>query len=185
MLKLRLPVFFLPLRFLFPPLAIRLSTVSDPLRRSLHAGGAPDVVMRLVGITWRSVKIRPLVENRVGAAAVIGSQWSRPAPDGRTFARGAERFGVRSAIDRTVPYDIRRTSPAWRRWPLCRASWSCRPRMASSRSKDLIAYAKAQPQGVHYSSGASVAPRTCTPPPSRSSLASRLSTSRSAARQKR
>ena len=71
------------------------------------AGGGTDVVMRLVAKhmaeTWN---VPVLVENRVGAGGVVGSQYvTTQKPDGRTFLAVASAFGVRVAIDRTVTFD--------------------------------------------------------------------------------
>src|SRR5687767_278955 len=85
----------------YPPSQIRFVVPFTP-------GGGTDVIMRLVahhlGESW---KITALVENRVGAGGVIGSQHvATQPPDGRTFLAVASAFGVRLAIDRSVPYDI-------------------------------------------------------------------------------
>src|ERR1043165_8292531 len=76
----------------YPPPQIRFVVPFTP-------GGGTDVVMRLVpthlGEAW---KIAALVENRIGAGGVIGSQYvTTQAPDGRTFLAVASAFGVRAA----------------------------------------------------------------------------------------
>lgn len=117
------------------------------------AGGGTDVVIRLIAKhlaeTWN---VPVIVENRVGAGGVVGSQYvTKQKPDGRTFLAVASAFAVRVAIDRTVPFD-----------PV--KDFSGAGQMARSPSfmvvslshgfkslKDLIAYAKAQPAGIFYS----------------------------------
>ena len=131
----------------YPPSQLRFVVPFTP-------GGGTDVIMRLVanhlGEAW---KITALVENRVGAGGVIGSQYvTTQPPDGRTFLAVASAFGVRAAIDRSVPYEVGK-------------DFSGVAQMARSPSfmvvstshnfrslKDLIDYAKRQPQGVHYTS---------------------------------
>src|ERR1041385_8156842 len=77
----------------YPPPQIRFIVPFSP-------GGGTDVIMRLVahhlGEAW---KIAVLVENRVGAAGVIGSHYvvTQP-PDGRTFLAVAGAFGARGAL---------------------------------------------------------------------------------------
>src|SRR5258706_16040358 len=71
------------------------------------AGGGTDVILRIVAKymseAWNTTV---LVDNRVGAGGVTGSHYvTTQKPDGRTFLAVASAFGVRSAIDRSFPYD--------------------------------------------------------------------------------
>lgn len=131
----------------YPPSQIRFVVPFTP-------GGGTDVIMRLVahhlGEAW---KITALVENRVGAGGVIGSQWvTTQPPDGRTFLAVASAFGVRSAIDRTVPYDVGRDFTGVAQMARSPSFMVVSTSHGFKSLKDLIAYAKAQPQGIHYSS---------------------------------
>lgn len=131
----------------FPPSQIRFVVPFSP-------GGGTDVIMRLVahhlGEAW---KITALVENRVGAAGVIGSHYvTTQAPDGRTFLAVASAFGVRSAIDRTVPYDVARDFTGVAQMARSPSFMVVSPERGFKSLKDLVAYAKAQPLGVHYAS---------------------------------
>ena len=131
----------------YPPSQIRFIVPFTP-------GGGTDVVTRLVahhlGEAW---KITVLVENRVGAGGVFGSQWvATQAPDGRTFLAVASAFGVRSAIDRTVPYDVGKDFTGVAQMARSPSFMVVSTQHGFKSLKDLIAYAKAQPQGVHYSS---------------------------------
>ena len=85
----------------FPPPQMRIVVPFTP-------GGGTDVIMRIVaGHLAEAWKTTVIVENRVGAGGVIGSQYvTTQPPDGRTFLAVASAFGVRAAIDRTVPYDV-------------------------------------------------------------------------------
>lgn len=117
------------------------------------AGGGTDVVMRLVakhmGETWN---VPVVVENRVGAGGVVGSQYvTTQKPDGRTFLAVASAFGVRVAIDRTVPFDSARDFSGVGQMARSPSFMVVSTSHNFKSLKDLIAYAKAQPQGVFYS----------------------------------
>jgi len=131
----------------YPPSQIRFVVPFSP-------GGGTDVIMRLIahhlGEAW---KITALVENRVGAAGVIGSHYvTTQAPDGRTFLAVASAFGVRSAIDRTVPYDVARDFTGVAQMARSPSFMVVSPEHGFKSLKELVAYAKAQPLGVHYAS---------------------------------
>src|ERR1043165_4484361 len=71
------------------------------------AGGGTDVIMRLVAKHMSDAwNVPVIVDNRVGAGGLVGSQLAAAQkPDGRTYLAVASAFGVRVAIDRTVPFD--------------------------------------------------------------------------------
>jgi tripartite-type tricarboxylate transporter receptor subunit TctC len=131
----------------YPPSQIRFVVPFTP-------GGGTDVIMRLVAHHLaESWKITALVENRVGAGGVIGSQYvTTQPPDGRTFLAVASAFGVRSAIDRTVPYEIGKDFTGVAQMARSPSFMVVSTQHGFKSLKDLIAYAKAQPQGIHYSS---------------------------------
>jgi tripartite-type tricarboxylate transporter receptor subunit TctC len=131
----------------FPPPQIRIVV-------PFTAGGGTDVIARLVAQhlaeTW---KVAVIVDNRVGAGGVIGSQWvTQQAPDGRTFLAVASAFGVRAAIDRTVPYDVTKDFTGVGQMARSPSFMVVSTSHGFKSLKDLIAYAKAQPAGIHYSS---------------------------------
>jgi tripartite-type tricarboxylate transporter receptor subunit TctC len=131
----------------YPPSQIRFIVPFTP-------GGGTDVIMRLVAHHLAEAwKIAALVENRVGAGGVIGAQYvATQPPDGRTFLAVASAFGVRSAIDRSVPYDIAKDFTGVAQMARSPSFMVVSTQHGFKSLKDLIAYAKAQPQGVHYSS---------------------------------
>src|SRR5215510_5337909 len=84
----------------FPPQQIRMVV-------PFTAGGGTDVIARLVSKHLSDAwKVTVLVDNRVGAGGVVGSQWvTTQKPDGGVFLAVASAFAVRAAIDRGLPYD--------------------------------------------------------------------------------
>jgi tripartite-type tricarboxylate transporter receptor subunit TctC len=117
------------------------------------AGGGTDVVMRLVAKnmseTWG---VPVIVENRVGAGGVVGSQYvTTQKPDGRTFLAVASAFGVRVAIDRTVPFDAAKDFSGVGQMARSPSFMVVSTTHGFKTLKDLVAYSKAQPQGVFYS----------------------------------
>jgi tripartite-type tricarboxylate transporter receptor subunit TctC len=94
-----------------------------------------------------------LIDNRVGAGGVIGSQWvAQQPPDGRTFLAVASAFGVRAAIDRSVPYDVTKEFTGVGQMARSPSFMVVSPSHGFKSLKDLIDYAKKQPAGIHYGS---------------------------------
>ena len=94
-----------------------------------------------------------LVDNRVGAGGVVGSQWvTTQKPDGRTFLAVASAFAVRAAIDRSVPYDATKDFTGVGQMAISPSFMVVSTSHGFGSLKELIAYAKKQPQGVFYTS---------------------------------
>lgn len=118
------------------------------------AGGGTDVIMRIVAKhladNW---KITALVENRVGAGGVVGSQYvTQQKPDGRVFLAVASAFAVRAAIDRSVPYDATRDFSGVGQIARSPSFMVVSTSHGFGSLKELIAYARKQPQGIFYTS---------------------------------
>ena len=131
----------------FPPPQIRIVV-------PFTAGGGTDVITRLVATrlaeTWKNTV---LVDNRVGAGGVVGSQWvTTQKPDGRTFLAVASAFAVRAAIDRSVPYDATRDFSGVGQMAISPSFMVVSTSYGFGSLKELIAFAKKQPQGVFYTS---------------------------------
>jgi tripartite-type tricarboxylate transporter receptor subunit TctC len=131
----------------FPPQQIRIVV-------PFTAGGGTDVITRIVAQrlaeTWKNTV---LVDNRVGAGGVVGSQWvTTQKPDGRTFLAVASAFAVRAAIDRSVPYDATKDFTGVGQMAISPSFMVVSTSHGFGSLRELIAYAKKQPQGVFYTS---------------------------------
>lgn len=118
------------------------------------AGGGTDVIMRIVAKHLAdSWKITALVENRVGAGGVVGSQYvTTQKPDGRVFLAVASAFAVRAAIDRSLPYDATRDFSGVGQMARSPSFMVVSTSHGFSSLRELIAYAKRQPAGIFYTS---------------------------------
>ncbi len=131
----------------FPPQQIRIVV-------PFTAGGGTDVITRLVAQRLADAwKVTVLVDNRVGAGGVVGSQWvTTQKPDGRTFLAVASAFAVRAAIDRSVPYDATRDFSGVGQMAISPSFMVVSTSYGFTSLKDLIAYARKQPAGIFYTS---------------------------------
>jgi tripartite-type tricarboxylate transporter receptor subunit TctC len=118
------------------------------------AGGGTDVITRIVSQHLSDAwKVPVIVENRVGAGGVVGSKWvADQAPDGRTFLAVASAFGVRAAIDRTVPYDVAKDFTGVAQMARSPSFLVVSPERGFKTLGDLVAWAKQQPQPIQYAS---------------------------------
>ena len=132
---------------------------SKPLRIvvTFAAGSATDIMTRhLLPSMTQSLGQSIAVENRVGAAGVIGSEnVMRAAPDGYSIAMSAvSAFSIATAIrGQSLPYDISRDFT-----PIGRACTSTNvvvvhPSVPARTLGELIAYSKTVPGGVRFASG--------------------------------
>ena len=129
---------------------------TQPLRFVVpfSAGGGTDVIMRLIakhmGEAW---KVSVIVDNRVGAGGVVGSQHvTQQKPDGRTFLAVASAFAVRAAIDRNLPYDVNKDFTGVGQMARSPSFMVVSPSHGFGSLKELIAYAKKEPKGILYGS---------------------------------
>ncbi|MDP2238645.1 MAG: tripartite tricarboxylate transporter substrate-binding protein [Burkholderiales bacterium] len=131
----------------FPPEQIRIVV-------PYSAGGGTDVIARLVAQHMSEAwKVTILIDNRVGAGGVVGSNYvTQQKPDGRTFLAVASAFAVRAAIDRSLPYDATKDFAGVGQMAISPSFMVVSPSLGFKSLKDLIAYAKAQPAGIFYTS---------------------------------
>jgi len=131
----------------FPPDQVRIVV-------PFSAGGGTDVIARIVAKhlaeTW---KIAVIVDNRVGAGGVVGSQYvTTQKPDGATLLAVASAFAVRAAIDRSVPYDVTRDFSGVGQMARSPSFMVVSLKYGFNSLRELVAYAKKQPEGILYGS---------------------------------
>ena len=103
-----------------------------------------------MGEAW---KVSVIVDNRVGAGGVVGSQHvTQQKPDGRTFLAVASAFAVRAAIDRNLPYDVNKDFTGVGQMARSPSFMVVSPSHGFGSLKELIAYAKKEPKGILYGS---------------------------------
>lgn len=160
-----MPPILQPLRAVFGTLAIATLSV-QPLQAAdfppeqirivvpYAAGGGTDVIMRIVAKHMADAwKVNILIDNRVGAGGVVGSQHvTQQKPDGRTFMAVASAFAVRSAIDRTVPYDAVKDFSGVGQMAISPSFMVVSTSHGFTSLKQLIDFAKKQPEGILYTS---------------------------------
>ena len=131
----------------FPPEQIRIVV-------PYSAGGGTDVITRLVAQHMAEAwKVSIMIDNRVGAGGVVGSNYvTQQKPDGRTFLAVASAFAVRAAIDRSLPYDATKDFAGVGQMAISPSFMVVATSFGFKSLKDLIAYAKAQPAGIFYTS---------------------------------
>jgi tripartite-type tricarboxylate transporter receptor subunit TctC len=117
-------------------------------------GGTTDVLARVVAKhLTESWNVSVIVENRAGAGGVIGAQYViGTKPDGNTVLIAPSAFGVRSALDRRLPYDPLKDLAGVGLMARSPSFLVVSPSLKLKSLAELQAYAKAQPDGVSYGS---------------------------------
>ncbi|MBM3340976.1 MAG: tripartite tricarboxylate transporter substrate binding protein [Betaproteobacteria bacterium] len=120
------------------------------------AGTSPDLVGRLLADRLtRLWNQQVIVENRVGAAGVLGSSFVAKAPsDGYTLLQcnvGSNAIAV--SLHQKVPYDQLRDFAPVTRIGVTANIITAHPSVPMRSLKDFVAYAKANPGKLSYSAG--------------------------------
>ncbi|WP_158219446.1 MULTISPECIES: tripartite tricarboxylate transporter substrate binding protein [unclassified Achromobacter] len=118
------------------------------------AGGTTDVLARVVAQHMSQAwGVAVIVDNRAGAGGVIGASYVVSSkPDGRTVLIAPSAFGVRSALDRKLPYDPLKDLAGVGLMARSPSFLAVSPALKVKSLAELAAYAKAQPEGVSYGS---------------------------------
>src|SRR5262245_38904212 len=132
----------------FPSKAIRYVIPFD-------AGSSPDIVGRL--LTERLTRLwghQVFVDNRVGAAGVLGSAIvAKAPPDGYTLLQcNIASSAIAVSLYLTMPYDASRDLVAVTRIGMTPNIITVHPSVPIKSLKELIAYAKAHPGKLSYQS---------------------------------
>ncbi len=150
MLKLRL-LLLLPLMLLMPVTAWGQGTyASKPVKLIVPfpPGGTNDLVARAVGERLsKALKQQTIVENRGGAGGLIGTKVAATAPpDGYTLLVGnAGALAAGLGLYSTTPYNVLEDFIPISLLTDITIVLAAHPSLATKTTRDLIAYAKANP----------------------------------------
>ena len=115
-------------------------------------GGTTDIVARLVATRLSDRLGRPVVvDNRAGASGIIGIQLVvNSQPDGHTLLISGSSITTIGSLYTKIPFDVARDLV-----PVAFVATSAyvlvvHPTVPVNTLKELIAYAKARPEGLHF-----------------------------------
>ena len=139
-----------------PVLALAQSFPVKPIRiiSPFAPGGGNEVICRAVGVKLtENLKQQVIVDARPGANGIVGTELAaRAAPDGYTMVLIPSGHAVNASLYRKLPYDSIRDFT-----PISLAGSSplvlvVHPTMPVKNVKELIAFARARPGQLTYSS---------------------------------
>lgn len=118
------------------------------------AGGGVDVMARLLAQKLgERLNQTFVVENRPGAAGVIGSRFvSMSAPDGYTLLYTPSSLSLSVVVNKTPPYDVTKDFTPIVNVAISPYALVVNPSLPVHSLKEFIAYAKANPGKLSYSS---------------------------------
>ena len=130
-----------------------------PIRLIVPApiGGATDMVARLLALklTERWAQ-QVVVENRRGASGIIGSELvARSAPDGYTLLMAYTAHVTNPTLHEKLPYDTLNDFAPVSMIALVPSVLVAHPSLPAKSVKELIAFARARPDGLVYASAGS------------------------------
>jgi tripartite-type tricarboxylate transporter receptor subunit TctC len=132
---------------------------------SYPAGGANDLVARSVSTAMeRALNATVIVDNRSGAAGVIGAEAAAKAPpDGYTLYMMSSAQVLAPSLRKTLPYDPVRDFTAIALSARSSYVLAVHPSVPLKTMAELIGYAKANPGKLNYaSSGVGAGPHLAT-----------------------
>ncbi len=131
----------------FPHRAIRLIVPSLP-------GGGTDITARLIAPKMSEVLGQQVVvENRAGAASMIGSEAvARATPDGHTLLMGIATLTINPHIQRKMPFDVVKDLTPVSQAVILPNVLITHPSVPAKTVKELIAFARAHPDQLNYAS---------------------------------
>jgi tripartite-type tricarboxylate transporter receptor subunit TctC len=116
-------------------------------------GGSPDLVARLLGERLsRLWGQQVVVENRVGAAGLLGTAFvAKSPPDGYTLVQcNVASSGIAVSLNAKMPYDQLRDLAAITRIGMLPNVITVHPSVPLKSIKEFIAYARANPAKLSY-----------------------------------
>jgi tripartite-type tricarboxylate transporter receptor subunit TctC len=129
----------------YPSKPIRLVTAS--------AASQTDIVARIVGAKMREGLGQAIViENRAGAGGAIGAHIvAKAMPDGYTLLLQSGQFAIRAAIQPNLPYDSLKDFAGVSQIGFSTQLLVVSPSLGPKSAKEFIAYAKARPDQLFFS----------------------------------
>jgi tripartite-type tricarboxylate transporter receptor subunit TctC len=118
------------------------------------AGGGTDITARTIAPKMSEVLGQPVVvENRAGAAMIIGSEAvARAAPDGHTLLMGISTMTINPFVYKKLPYDTVRDFAPLSQIVSLPNVLVVHPSLPSKTVKEFVALAKARPGTLNYAS---------------------------------
>jgi tripartite-type tricarboxylate transporter receptor subunit TctC len=141
-----------------PSMSYAQSFPSKPVRYVVPfgAGGSPDIVARLLAERLsRLWGHQVIVDNRVGGAGVLGTLFvAKSPPDGHTLVQcNIASSGIAVSLNAKMPYDQVRDLAAVTRVAMMPNVLTVHPSVPIKSVKELVAYAKANPNKLSYAAG--------------------------------
>ena len=117
-------------------------------------GGTNDIVARMVGVKLTEAWGQPVViDNRGGAGGVIGADLAaKSVPDGYTLLMANVNFATNPGLLRNLPYDTEKDFAAVSLLATSPSVLVVHPSIPVRSVKEMIAFAKAKPGQLSYSS---------------------------------
>jgi len=131
----------------YPAKPVRLIVPSLP-------GGGTDITARLLAPKLTEFLGQPVVvENRAGAASIVGSEIvARAAPDGYTLLMGIATITINPSMHRKLPYDTLRDFAPVSQVATVPNVLVVHPSVPAKTVKELIALARSRPGQITYAS---------------------------------
>src|SRR5688500_12256876 len=130
---------------------------SRPIRLivPVAAGGGIDTAFRAITPAWSELLGQQVVvENKPGGGQVLGSdQVAKSKPDGYTLLAAGVPIAFNTALGRKLPYDALRDFTPLSLVVTQPLLIVVHPAVPAKDMRELLAYAKAQPAPLHYTTG--------------------------------
>ena len=119
------------------------------------AGGGIDTAFRTIAPFWSDeLGQQVVVENKPGAGQVVGSDFvAKAKPDGYTLLAAGVPIAFNTALGRKLPYDALRDFTPLSLVVTQPLLIVVHPAVPARDMRELLAYAKAQPAPLHYTTG--------------------------------
>jgi tripartite-type tricarboxylate transporter receptor subunit TctC len=117
-------------------------------------GSGPDILARLIGEEMSARWSQPIiVDNKPGASGNMGTQLAaRAAPDGHTILMTTSPFAINASLFKTLPYDPVTSFDPVILVATGALALTVHPSLPVKTTGEFIAYAKARPGELNYSS---------------------------------